>query len=93
MSVSNILDASGKIKAIYLRETLSSVPEGLAGKIEALEEFARLIAEVVAIQLEDSSTYQYTGVPQGLVATVVPMMVVTELAKEPEDPSITEISK
>ena len=93
MSLSNILDASGKIKALYLGETLSSVPEGLAGKIQALEEFARLIADVVAIQLEDGSTYHYTGAPQGLVSTVVPIIVATELIKEPEDPSITEIPK
>lgn len=85
MSVASILDESGKIKALY------GVPEGLAAKIEALEEFARLIAEVVAIQLEDGSTYHYTGVPQGIQP--VPVQMVAVDAKEPEDPGAVDLAK
>jgi hypothetical protein len=90
MSVSNILGPDGKIKALYLSPT-APVPEGLTAKIEALEEFARLLAEVVAIQLEDGSTYQYTGVPQGIQP--VPVLMMAEVAKEPEDPVVMETVK
>jgi hypothetical protein len=93
MSASALLGANGKISAAFLPSGLTStnVPEGLAAKIEALEEFARLVAEVVAIQLEDGTTYQYTGVPQGIVP--VPVLTMAEVAKEPEDPSVEEASK
>lgn len=90
MSVANILDRNGKIKALYLPST-TPIPEGLSVKIEALEEFARLLAEVVAIQLEDGSTYQYTGAPQGIQP--VPILTMAEVAKEPEDPSVMETAK
>jgi hypothetical protein len=91
MSVSNILGPDGKIKALYLRESVSSIPEGLAEKIEALEEFARLLAEVVAIQLEDGSTYHYTGVPQGIQP--LPVSNLAEVVKEPDDPVAMETDK
>ena len=94
MSASALLGANGKISAAFLPST--NVPEGLTAKIEALEEFARLIAEVVAIQLEDGSTYQYTGVPQGLQPIPVllaPFMSMASISKEPEDPSVVEVSK
>ena len=93
MSVSALLGANGRIAAAFLPfDTAStSVPEGLAAKIEALEEFARLVAEVVAIQLEDGTTYQYTGVPQGIVP--IPVLTMATVSKEPEDPSVVEVSK
>jgi hypothetical protein len=101
MSFANALGADNKLSLSLIPTSLltrlsaleqgGQLPEGLAQKIEALEEFARLIAEVVAIQLEDGSTYQYTGLPQNIQP--IPVLTMAEVVKEPEDPSVEEAEK